>query len=1295
MLATGSPLLSPRFLPLRGIRFAAAALLQSLLLAPGLHAQAWTLDPRPTPLIEHETLLPTSTFFAPLADGRLLAYGDFTHVNGTRAPALARVDRHGTVDPTVTNPFGGTERPVIVAPLGSGGYIAVLASAAGRSAPGPLALGGLAGTFGIVPPTVPATPQVVPSSTPTVLPTLPVGPASRLARLQADGRLDATTLPLACDGPVQLLPLADGRMLVWGTFRTLGGVARNSLARLNADGSLDAAFAPVIAPFPIAVRSAAAASDHAVVISGHGYDAQGQTRYFFTRIAANGVVDARFAPPPATATFAFLAVQSDGGVLAGNYTLVRYTASGAVDLGYQLRIPGLKSLNRVAPLQGDRLVVEAAVGPANNFGAPVVFTIDRGGNVETDVRTLPGATNAQQLRAILADESLLLLESTLRVVAAVVTPVTTTSTHPDPIAAVTSPPSDVTATALPVLPPGSVYSPLYTYPALTQSSLVVRSVRGGEGTRFGAAFGYRSRGLIDRIEPDAAGRALISGTFTHLDGQPRPGLARINADGTLDRGFVPPAGTLLAAPPDGRPVVNLADRVARLRDDGSIDPDFTFPAELRREQTKWLACADGRFLISTFEPDDSSEANLKLMWLDENGRRLTTLPTRFGGFGYFVYPVFAFTSLTTTTTAGGATTTATTTPQLSTSDIVQAVASAANSAVATTTAAPVAPGDPSLVTSGAVPGVTTTTSGSVITTTGTTTGTTIVPIPTATVIAYPRVWVVPHAIRAGRVLPGGRLLLTGSFRTADGAPREGRVLLNADGSVDGAPPVAVAAPTGGQVTAVTVAIVPPIPPPYALPLPDGRALVFTTAWEDSRLMIRVARLRSDGTADPAFQPPPNLLTMATEVVGTDLLFSNGRLYDLDAVLDRNFAPELRLGGLPAQASTAALGGRTLWIAGNFDRVNGGASGGLARLTSSEIKGITFGPASRTVVANREVVLDVVLGTHDPATYQWTRDGVAVAGATGASLRLAAVTAADAGAYRVRVTLDGQTHTSAPAVVAVTPNFSRLVNFSARSRVDAASPQIAGFVGDAPAPRRLLLRAVGFGVPGSLGAPVLRVPVLTLHDGGQATAEDRGGVLAPAIVALARQVGAFPIDTSRLLPPPNTLMGSALAPTLGRGSFTAVTSTGDGQAGVSLFELYDTASTSAPPLLRNLAIRGQTAPGAEVLTAGFVIAGNGPLRLLIRAVGPALGSFGVNDAVADPILQVFAGGARGPLATNDQWEGDAAVAAAASAVQAFPLAPGSRDAALLLTLEPGTYTVQLVAARNATGNGLLEIYDIRD
>src|SRR5688572_3177281 len=119
MLATRPDL---RFSPaLR--RFGVSVMLIAWLAAGSatLHAQAWTFDPAATPVIAQETPALANTAFAPLPNGGLLAYGDFTHVDGRPAAAMARFERNGTLDPALSAEFAANERPVAVVPLATGG----------------------------------------------------------------------------------------------------------------------------------------------------------------------------------------------------------------------------------------------------------------------------------------------------------------------------------------------------------------------------------------------------------------------------------------------------------------------------------------------------------------------------------------------------------------------------------------------------------------------------------------------------------------------------------------------------------------------------------------------------------------------------------------------------------------------------------------------------------------------------------------------------------------------------------------------------------------------------------------------------------------------------------------------------------------------------------------------------------------------------------------------------------------------------------------------------------------------
>ena len=143
----------------------------------------------------------------------------------------------------------------------------------------------------------------------------------------------------------------------------------------------------------------------------------------------------------------------------------------------------------------------------------------------------------------------------------------------------------------------------------------------------------------------------------------------------------------------------------------------------------------------------------------------------------------------------------------------------------------------------------------------------------------------------------------------------------------------------------------------------------------------------------------------------------------------------------------------------------------------------------------------------------------------------------------------------------------------------------------------------------------------------------------------------------------------------------------------------TVVSAATPRLINVSARTQVGTGGDVLIAGFVVGGTGSKTVLIRAIGPTLGLFGVPGVLADPRLELYAAGGTTPISTNNDW-GTAANAAAVrtifTQVGAFQLALESKDAALLVTLPPGSYTAQVSGVGTgpaATGAALVEVYEV--
>ena len=92
------------------------------------------------------------------------------------------------------------------------------------------------------------------------------------------------------------------------------------------------------------------------------------------------------------------------------------------------------------------------------------------------------------------------------------------------------------------------------------------------------------------------------------------------------------------------------------------------------------------------------------------------------------------------------------------------------------------------------------------------------------------------------------------------------------------------------------------------------------------------------------------------------------------------------------------------------------------------------------------------------------------------------------------------------------------------------------------------------------------------------------------------------------------------------------------------------------------------------------------------VGPGLSNFGVTGVLADLSLSIYQYSKA--IATNEGWANSAALATAATQTGAFALPSGSKDAAVLITLNPGAYTAQIKSAKNTSaGIALIEIYEV--
>ena len=165
--------------------------------------------------------------------------------------------------------------------------------------------------------------------------------------------------------------------------------------------------------------------------------------------------------------------------------------------------------------------------------------------------------------------------------------------------------------------------------------------------------------------------------------------------------------------------------------------------------------------------------------------------------------------------------------------------------------------------------------------------------------------------------------------------------------------------------------------------------------------------------------------------------------------------------------------------------------------------------------------------------------------------------------------------------------------------------------------------------------------------------------------------------------------AALIATLAAGTYTVIERGKQATTGIGLIEIYDLGAGTGPELA-NISTRGFVDTGSNVMIAGFIIASSsgGSSKVILRALGPSLGDFGIAEPLADPVLDLY--DANGMLiASSDSWQSDQE-----AEIVATGLAPlNDAEAAILITLAPGAYTAIESGKNGGTGVGLVEVYNL--
>jgi acetyl esterase/lipase len=249
---------------------------------------------------------------------------------------------------------------------------------------------------------------------------------------------------------------------------------------------------------------------------------------------------------------------------------------------------------------------------------------------------------------------------------------------------------------------------------------------------------------------------------------------------------------------------------------------------------------------------------------------------------------------------------------------------------------------------------------------------------------------------------------------------------------------------------------------------------------------------------------------------------------------------------------------------------------------------------------------------------------------------------------------------------------QVLNVSTRASAGVSENVIVGgFIVSGDKVKRVVLRALGPSLGETGVSGVLADPVISLYDSDGVLMESNdnrlklGGVVNPLL--------------------PDNPSESYLTAILPPDNYTAIVEGVNGTSGVALVEVYD--MEPGVSQVANISTRGDIASANDVMIGGFIIGSGDPTRVIVRALGPSLGAFGVINPLPNPVLGVY--DSDGTLiASNDDWR-----STQAQEIQATIPPTNDLESAIVATLAPGAYTAVVGDATHGTGVGLVEVYNL--
>ncbi|HEX8250306.1 MAG TPA: FG-GAP-like repeat-containing protein [Pyrinomonadaceae bacterium] len=468
------------------------------------------------------------------------------------------------------------------------------------------------------------------------------GESRYLRRLNPDGTQDSLFGNIWVSGRVLAIKIqADGKILIGGNFTTVNNFPPGGIARLNADGTLDQTF--ISSSTPVTVYDIEFASDGKILVAGTFLNYSGVQRNLIARLNLNGTLDDSFnfnrnVNGVIYSALYDIAPLPNGQIVIGGdsfrlgnvgASVNRINSDGTVDNSFRSLLFGNRgTVVDIAPLSNGQTVISGVFGAVNTIIRPSVAKLNADGSPDTTFNpTIMGVNQDPLVLALAAqpDDKILVGGQFLGMLVRL-NPDGSTDTTFNTSLATSGPVYDIA-----VLPDGKVIGAGQLVPQSGGTRYLMKFNQDGSVDNSFVFSGF-SGTIIRKVVAQPDGKILIGGSFSSIGGFARNSIARLNADGSLDTSFNPLGGTnggvlSLDLQADGKVLigglfttVNGQSKpfIARLNADGSLDTTFEAAAGSSVLTIK-VQPGDGKILVGGSFTNIGGAPRNRIARLHQNG----------------------------------------------------------------------------------------------------------------------------------------------------------------------------------------------------------------------------------------------------------------------------------------------------------------------------------------------------------------------------------------------------------------------------------------------------------------------------------------------------------------------------------------------------------------------------------------------------------------------------------------------------------------------------------------------------